>query len=280
MERLSFDDIIADKHLSEEELCKDLLSLKKYKANTNERKFCGNPFLYHYQMTNLCRVKVSNKKSLYEKMNDEDEYRKLYEKTQRLQRTGTLANRLFEAHRFNNPVVFFKPSTAKFLYKKFGATKVLDPTAGWGGRMIGAWALDIQYTGIDTNVAMEDAYNAMIDRLDSDKMKMIFDDCLNVDFSAIDYDFVLTSPPYINLELYENMTRYESDKVFYTKFLIPLLDKCLANIKDSGYVCFNISPQMYSDLLKNGYRACDMEYDLLQQKRMGKDKQDKIYCWK
>ena len=280
MERLSFIDIVADKHISDEEIRKDLLSLKKYKADINERKFCGNPFLYHYQMTNLCRVRVSNKKSLYEKMNDEDEYRKLYEKTQRLQRTGTLANRLFEAHRFNNPVVLFKPSTAKFLYKKFGATKVLDPTAGWGGRMLGAWALDIEYTGIDTNVAMKDAYNAMIDRLQSDKMKMIFDDCLNVDFSTIDYDFVLTSPPYINLELYENMTRYESDKAFYTKFLIPLLNKCLMNIKNSGFVCFNISPQMYSDLLKNGYRGCDMEYDLLQQKRMGKDKQDKIYCWK
>ena len=31
--------------------------------------------------------------------------------------------------------------------------RVLDP-AGWGGRMLGAWALGIDYTGIDTNINM------------------------------------------------------------------------------------------------------------------------------
>jgi tRNA1(Val) A37 N6-methylase TrmN6 len=146
--------------------------------------------------------------------------------------------------------------------------------------MLGAWALDIEYTGIDTNTNMIEAYQAMVDKLDSDKLTMIFDSCLDVDFSTIDYDFVLTSPPYINLEVYENMTPYESNASFYKKFLIPLLNKCLANIKNNGYVCFNISPQMYSDLLKFGFRACDTEVDLLQQKRLGTDKQDKIYCWK
>ena len=109
---------------------------------------------------------------------------------------------------------------------------------------------------------------------------MIFESCLDVDFSEIEYDFVLTSPPYINLEVYENMTPYESNKAFYETFLTPLLNKCLKHIKNNGYVCFNISPTMYADLLKYGYRACDMEYDILQQKRLGKDKQDKIYCWK
>ena len=268
------------KRITDEELDKDLMNLKKFKAEYNERKFCGNPFLYHYQMVNLCKVKVNSSKSLYEKLNDDAEYIKLYNQAEKLKRTGTLANRLFEANRFNNPVVFFKPSTAKWLYKVFGATKVLDPTAGWGGRMLGAWALDIEYTGIDTNTNMAEAYRRMIEKLDSDKMKMIFENCLDVDFSQIEYDFVLTSPPYINLEIYENMTPHESNKAFYEKFLIPLLNKCLANIKNNGYVCFNISPQMYKDLLKHGFRACDMSHDLLQQKRLGKDKYDRIYCWK
>ena len=108
---------------------------------------------------------------------------------------------------------------------------------------------------------------------------MIWESCLETDFSLLDYDFVLTSPPYINLEVYENMTLFESNKVFYEKFLIPLIDKCLKHIKNKGRVCFNISPKMYDDLLKFGFRPCDEDYDLLQQKRLGKDKQDKIYCW-
>ena len=31
------------------------------------------------------------------------------------------------------------PKAAKHIYKKYGATSVLDPTSGWGGRMLGAW---------------------------------------------------------------------------------------------------------------------------------------------
>jgi len=278
MERLTFEDIVAHKKLTPEAIAKDLASLKKWKADTNERKFCGNPTLYHFQTANLCKTSVKGKPTLFDTMNDDRLYAKLCEKAEKLGRTGTLANRLFEAERFNGAVVFFKPSTAKWLYKKFGATAVLDPTAGWGGRLLGADALGISYTGIDTNISLQSAYEEMLKMLGGNH-KMIWEDCLKVDFSTIDYDFVLTSPPYINLEIYEHMTPFEEGNNFYKKFLIPLIDKCLAHIKKKGRVCFNISPKMYADLLKAGYRACDEEYDLLQQKRMGKDKQDKIYCW-
>ena len=279
MERLTFQQVVDDKKLSEAEINKDLASLVKWDANENARKFCGNPTLYHYQMENLCKTKVKKEGSLFDIMNDDVKYAKLYEKAKKLARTGTLANRLFEAERFNGAVVFFKPSTAKWIYKKLGATKVLDPTAGWGGRMLGAYALGISYTGIDTNVNMKPAYDSMIAKLGNKNLKMVWESCLETDFSLLDYDFVLTSPPYINLEVYENMTPFESNKVFYEKFLIPLITKCLKHIKNKGRVCFNISPKMYDDLLKFGFRPCDEEYDLLQQKRLGKDKQDKIYCW-
>jgi tRNA1(Val) A37 N6-methylase TrmN6 len=111
-------------------------------------------------------------------------------------------------------------------------------------------------------------------------LTMIWKSCLDVDFSTIDYNFVLTSPPYINLEVYENMKPFESNEKYYNQFLIPLITKCLEHIKDNGAVCFNISPSMYNDLLKCGFRKCDEEYDLLQQKRLGKDKKDKIYIWR
>ena len=90
---------------------------------------------------------------------------------------------------------------------------MLDPTAGWGGRMLGAWALGIDYTGIDTNVNMKPAYDSMIEMLNSKtpaifeepKLQMLWQSALDVDFSTLDYDFVLTSPPYVNLEIYEHM---------------------------------------------------------------------------
>jgi hypothetical protein len=278
MERLTFADIVEHKQITNDELIDDLNKLKAYDANENKRCFYGNKFLYHYQMANLCKVSIKGMPSLYDIMNDDELYKKLYGRMEKLNRTGTLANRLFEANRFNNAVVFFKATTAKYIYNKYKATSVLDPTAGWGGRMLGAYAQGIKYTGIDTNDNMTDAYQNMINHLD-DNMTMIFDSCLNVDFSEIEYDFVLTSPPYINIEIYENMKPYDSKKAFYELFLIPLLNKCLKHIKKGGKVAFNISPQMYKELISFGYRKCDIEDDLLQQKRLGKDKNDKIYIW-
>jgi hypothetical protein len=282
VERITFDQVVADKRLTQQELLKDLANLKKFKADVNSRTFAGNPFIYHHQMENICKTKVKNKPTLPEVLADDTLYQKLYNNMEKLGRTGTIPNRLFEAYRFNGAVVIFKASTAKYIYKHFGAKKVLDPTAGWGGRMLGAWALDIEYTGIDTNHNLFVPYNSMIEALPHNdrKIDMIFESCLDVDFSTIDYDFVLTSPPYVNLEVYEHMTPYESDKAFYTKFLIPLLNKCLAHIKNNGYVCFNISPKMYGALLSHGFRAADTQLDLLQQKRLGKDKEDKIYGWR
>jgi DNA modification methylase len=195
----------------------------------------------------------------------------------------------------------FKSTTAKYLYKKYSATKVLDPTAGWGGRMLGAWSLGIDYIGIDTNTEMIPAYNNMMAFLNAETgfdnalfkidngstLNMIWQSCLDVDFSKIDYDFVLTSPPYINLEIYEHMEEWDNDKAFYETFFIPLWQKCVSNIKKGGHVCFNISPKMYADAVKHGLTPCHDEEDLLQQMgqktdalKKGKKKQDKIYIWR
>jgi hypothetical protein len=278
MERITFQQIVDSKKLSDADRATDLQTLKQFHADSNERKFCGNPFLYHYQMENLCKTRVK-KLSLYEKMNNDQEYEKLYKTAEKLKRTGTLANRLFEAERFNGCVAMFKASTAKYLYKHFKATKVLDPTAGWGGRMLGAWALDISYTGIDANRNLQPAYNGMMAELNSTKLKMLWDSWESIDFSTIDYDFVLTSPPYYNLEIYEGMPLFESKKYFYVSWLIPLINKCLKHINPGGRVCFNMSPTMYDELKSYGFRECDESIDLLQQKRLGKDKEDKVYIW-
>ena len=233
-------------------------------------------------MDNLCRTTPLYKKSLFDVMNDPEAKATLIKNANKLKRSGTFPNRIFEANRLNGAVVFFKPTTAMYVYKKYGAKKVLDPTAGWGGRLLGAWALGIDYTGIDTNTDLIPAYQGILEALTdtAGKQQMIFQSCLDADFSTIEYDFVLTSPPYINLETYQNMTPFESNKAFYKQFLIPLIDKCLKYIKPGGRVCFNISPKMYADLIKHGYKVCDEEENLLQQKRFAKDKQDKIYIWR
>lgn len=291
-------DIEDHKLITNDELNRDLKNLKRFSAEENANNFYGNPFLYHFQFKNLLKCRRDKGKTIYDIYNDSEAWNKLIDSTRKRNRGGrTPAGNVYECFRINlGSIVMFKSTTAKYLYKKYGAKHVLDPTAGWGGRLLGAWALDIDYTGIDTNTEMIDAYNNMSDYLDNysdfgnsllqeertGKQQMIWQSCLDVDFGAINYDFVLTSPPYVNLELYEHMTPWEQDQDFYVNFFIPLWQKCVNNIKAGGNVCFNISPKMYDDAVKHGLTPCDDEEDLLQQlgQQKGKKKQDKIYIWK
>jgi len=299
-------DVENHKNVTTKELQRDLKNLNKFDALSNANNFAGNPFLYHFQFKNLLKCRRQDGKTIYDIYNDSAEWDKLIEQTKLRNRGGrTAAGNVFECFRINlGSVVMFKATTAKYLYKKYKAKAVLDPTAGWGGRMLGAWSLGIDYTGIDTNVEMIPAYDAMMAFLDAElesvngidsnlfrmdrdfDLKMIWQSCLDVDFSQINYDFVLTSPPYINLELYEHMEPWETDKAFYELFFIPLWQKCVDNIQKGGHVAFNISPKMYADALKYGLTPCDEEEDLLQQMgqkvdalKKGKKKQDKIYVW-
>lgn len=296
LDSVSIEDIENHKTISTRELQKDLESLRRFDATENRNNFYGNPFLYHFQFKNLLNCRREKGKTIYDIWNDPEEQKKLIENTRKRNRGGrTAAGNVYECFRINlGSIVMFKSTTAKYLYRKYGASHVLDPTAGWGGRMLGAWALDIDYTGIDTNTELKPAYDGMIDFLDKEqefdsdlfetqasKLKMIYKSCLDVDFSEIPYDMVLTSPPYINLELYEHMEPWQSDEAFYKDFFLPLFEKCLKHIKIGGNVCFNISPKMYEDALKHGLPECDSEEDLLQQlgQQKGKKKQDKIYIW-
>jgi hypothetical protein len=301
LESLTIDDIVNHKQISDEALRKDLMNLNDFPGTENANNFAGNPFLYHFQFPNLlhCTRERSGRPrdTIYDIWADPVKRAELIDQTRKRNRGGKVpANNVFEAYRINTgSIVMFKAITAKYLYKKYRAKKVLDPTAGWGGRMLGAWSLGIDYVGIDTNTEMKPAYDGMIDYLENfnfvdnplfeekspSHLEMIWDSCLAVDFTKIDYDFVLTSPPYINMELYRKMKPWENDQAFYCDFFIPLWAKCIDNIKKGGHVCFNISPKMYDDAIKHGLPECDAEEDLLQQlgQAKGKKKQDKIYIW-
>jgi len=275
----TYEDVLRSKRLTVAELTDEFQKLKKYKPKLTSRCFSGNPILYHFQLDNLCRVKTASG-SFYDVMANDQMRREWWGKINKYangSRPNEPALRMFEIYRrCTGAVVFFKPTIAMNIYHQTKATHVLDPTAGWGGRLLGAMAMNINYTGIDTNTDMKPAYDGMKQFGD---FTMIWEDALKVDFSQIDYDCVLTSPPYINLEIYGHMTPYESKRKFYTDFLIPLINKCREHIKRNGKVCFNISPKMYDELLVAGYEPCKEQIPMLQQKVRGKDKEDMVYVW-
>jgi hypothetical protein len=275
---------------------KDFQNLCIFDALTNPKKFCGNKTLYFYQYRNIIKCSREKWHSLEYVMNDPVLRQKLWDETKHRNRRDKdptcSPTDVFECWRINRgAIVCFKSSTSKYLYKKFNATSVLDPCAGWGGRMLGAMALGIKYTGIDSNINLKEGYDRMIYDLLGyhhgvapefvNQYKMIWDSCLNVNYNELDYDFILTSPPYINMELYENMPLFESDIIFYRDFLIPMMNRSFEGLSVGGHMCINISPKMFKSLMKLGYRPPDSQVDLRQQ--MGKNyatkSQDYIYVW-
>lgn len=286
----SLQDIQSCKDISEEDSLRDYDNLVKFKADTNPKKFAGNKVLYKYQFRNLlkCVREGKNSKTLEDIYKDPVLIEKLWKDTIHRNRRKKAPNPtdLYECHRINTgAIVFFKSSTAKYVYKKFNSQSVLDFTAGWGGRMLGAMSLGIKYTGIDTNLNLKDGYDRMLADLpvpNREDYRMIWKSCLEVDYSALDYDLILTSPPYVNMELYEGMPAFESDAIFYNEFLIPVMNRAFKGMKEGGKMCINISPKMFKALTETyGYRLPDSQLDLRQQ--LGGNSQiksqDYIYIW-
>jgi hypothetical protein len=94
----------------------------------------------------------------------------------------------------------FRPLIAMDVYCRYKPKSVLDMTMGWGGRMVGACALNIpEYTGIDFNKQLERPYEKLqdlMDELSTTETDLYFEDAVKFDYSKVKYDLVLTSPPY------------------------------------------------------------------------------------
>ena len=153
-------------------------------------------------------------------------------------------------------VNIFKPSVAKWLCDKYlmrGFTGgvppiVLDPFAGFSSRMLGCVASGCKYIGIDSNVNLREGYDEIITELElSNSTEIIFQDCINLDYSKYEYDMVLTSPPYFNIEIYSYMNK--KSKSEWITFYIKIFTKIFDNLKLKGYMIINVNNEIYEKVL-------------------------------
>ena len=88
------------------------------------------------------------------------------------------------------------------IYSKYKPSCILDFCAGWGGRLIGACALNVpEYIGIDINSNLEPDYNKIIEFFGDEErkkrikvktqIKMFYESAVTFDYSKISYDFLL-----------------------------------------------------------------------------------------
>ena len=246
----------------------------------------GNKALDFYMEGQRLKTKNEQGKSQHEMWQNLNTRKRLYEDTYALKK-GVLAaegvyrpdelrkenifGRLLDRHIRGglqmsvNAVNQFKPSVAKWLYSRFKATSVIDFSAGWGGRMLGAMSLDIPYVGVDTNTSIRPQYEQIMkvyQPYTKSKTSIYFQKGEDFNFSQFTYDCVLTSPPYIadglsktgktkQIEDYEGMPDYDTD-AFYEAFLKPTIFRAFINLQRGGVFLLNTNQKNYLGLIKRG----------------------------
>ena len=179
--------------------------------------------------------------------------------------------------------VNYPSMTAKYLYERFtedirdqDVINIYDPSAGWGGRILGAMAVrddrSIHYVGTDPNPDnfhggvsggqyghLADFYNTRTYRgnpfFSETNTYRIFKECaeeihLNPDFKK-EYkgkiDLIFTSPPYFNREAYSEDPSQSYKKFGHSYdawrhgFLAPTLETCVEYLKPDRYLLWNVA---------------------------------------
>lgn len=176
-----------------------------------------------------------------------------------------------------------RPLVYMEIYSKYNPTSILDFCAGWGGATVAASALNIQkYIGIEINVNLMESYKNLIKYLNTKtntQISMIFDNCLNVDYSKLYYDFVFTSPPYYFIQKYENNIEYNSKKEMNELFYIPIFSKVYNGLQNNGYFIINVCKEVYDNNLKKLFGEAHEIYPYKKSKRQN-DYNEIIYVWK
>ena len=295
------------RNVSKQEAVQDFLKLK---STANPRSHTGIKSVNYGTEKNRVRTKYRNY-SLIERWNNPIRRNKMLQFARKLY-LGKWGKK--DDPRFSiidaislqwGTINTMRPSFAQSMYKKYNATRVLDITAGWGSRMVGAMACDIDYIGIDSNKSLKPGYTKMYNAFkkhSKSKVKMIYNKAEKVDFSKLGYyDFVFTSPPYEYLELYEGMEKYDGENTkmalsanklagqsgFYDKFIIPTFKEAYKYLPKGKYMCINMPDIMYKEVVKR-WKKADSKLDTYSiAKRSGSNMKstdrvgkEGVFCWK
>lgn len=279
------------KNISEEEAIRDYNNLTKADLTkvTNETRI-GNKFVDYFTFPERLETIGIKGMNYFEFRKDTEYHKKKYIqnllKYQKGDDKDIALYRIFKLH--CGSIGLFKPLTAMEIYSRFEPTSVLDFTMGWGGRLVGACALNIpNYIGIDSNQQLKEPYREMTQMLKrlktKTKIKLMFKDALAVDYSKLDYDFVLTSPPYYNLEIYENMDA-RTEEEWVTEFYAPLFSETFRYLKRGGYYALNIPKKVYEGVCLDLFGRANIKIPLKKKSHpkntlTERDYTEFIYVW-
>lgn len=233
---------------------KKLLDLEPNEIDTNTK--IGNTFINYY--TSLQRLDTIGRRGLsfFELLERKNEFKKKksVEKLIKFQLEKNPNANMYKVwynvfKLYFGSISIFKPLIAMEIYNRFNPTSILDFTMGWGGRLVGACALNIpNYIGIDLNNDLKKPYQEMVKKLKelgtTTNIKLMFKNALSVDYSKLNYDMVFTSPPYYNIEIYKGTQRQTKDD-WDNNFYRPIFEKTYKHLKRGGTYILNVPKEVY-----------------------------------
>lgn len=165
----------------------------------------------------------------------------------------------------------YRPQMMKLACIKYQPKRVLDPCAGWGGRMLGAVSYGAEYVGFEPNTTTFNNLKKIADFLNiNDKVTLVCDDARNMAKHNISkVDMVLTSPPYFDLEIYtheetQSINQMSSYQEWADGFLKEIIKLSIDHLNENGVSCWNVGKvknrDMNDDVLK--YHR-ELGYDII-----------------
>lgn len=162
-----------------------------------------------------------------------------------------------EAIYLNSPEAgLFKISSAKGVLEILNpGNKWLDFSAGWGDRLITAMACGFEYIGFDPNTELYPGHTQMIESFYNEFSKEGIHKIYYQPFETVDvdnliklhgyFDLCFTSPPYFDLEIYnqgpnQSIVKYPRFQDWLTKFLFTALEKAWRLLSPQGILAIHI----------------------------------------
>ncbi len=223
--------------------------------------------------------------SPFETFNDDEKLKDCINRWLELEKVPNHAGmrRILKTRNGTKGVVNYKPTIAKFIYDRYCPEngKVLDPCAGYGGRLVGCIASNknIFYHGIDpvgetavgnSRIAsfFSKQYDVFMGRVYNYRFR--FDqECAEEVMPNIKerYDLVFTSPPYHSQEIYsdnisQSSSKHKEYENWLRNFLYVIVDESKRILKDDGKLVLNVKNLQKKKIADDLCKYCEKDWEL------------------
>lgn len=155
-------------------------------------------------------------------------------------------------------VTMYRPTQMKNICDWFAPKTVLDPCAGWGGRMLGACARkDTRYFSFEPNTKTFGNLIRIKEFLKLDRATIWNTGAENMlDHMTEKVDMILTSPPYFNVEVYtaedsQSISKHSTYEAWKNLWLADVIGKSISLLNEDGVSCWNVAKFGKFDLVKD-----------------------------